>query len=95
LGELPYLAGTTLEGLRLFAPVTLVQRQAVVDTSLDGHFVPRNTVVGVCAAAVHRSEAHYIDAAKFDPMRDGLDYKMLRPESCYMTFSGGPRGCPG
>jgi cytochrome P450 len=83
LGELPYLGGTTLEGLRLFAPVTLVQRQSVVDTELDGHFVPKNTVVGVCAAAVHRSEEHYTNSSEFDPTRYLFSFTF---HSIFFTF---------
>ena len=92
---LPYLTGTVLEGLRLYSPVTLVQRQTLRDTQLDGHFVPKGTVCCVCIAAVHRDEAQFVNNTLFDPERQHLNYTLLKEDACFMTFSGGPRGCPG
>ena len=92
---LPYLTGTVLEGLRLFSPVTLVQRYALQDTVVAGYCIPKGTVCAVCIAAVHRDDAQFDHAETFDPTRAGLDYQVLQREGTFMTFSGGPRGCPG
>ena len=41
LERLPYTKSTVLEGLRLFAPATLVKRQALCDAEVDGFMVPK------------------------------------------------------
>jgi cytochrome P450 len=92
---LPYLTGTVLEGLRLFSPVTLVQRYALQDTVVAGYEIPKGTVCAVCIAAVHRDTNQFDQAEVFDPTRTGLDYQVLQRGGTFMTFSGGPRGCPG
>lgn len=92
---LPIVTGTVLEGLRLFSPVTLVQRYALKDTVVAGYTIPEGTVCAVCMAAVHRDENQFSDAATFDPTRSGLNYSILGKQTTFMPFSGGPRGCPG
>lgn len=84
---------TVMEGLRLHAPVTLVQRRAIKDLEIDGYFIPKYTTIGVCITAVHANEKHFPDAMKFDPTRK-LNHVMFN-KSGFMPFSGGPRGCPG
>ena len=43
---------------------------------------------------MHQDPAAFPDPLTFDPERGPLSYTSLRPNSL-MTFSGGPRGCPG
>merc|ERR1719359_2702710 len=93
--DLSYVTGCVREALRLYSPVTLVQRQADEDTVLEGYKIPKGTLAGVCAAAVHTDEAQFSDAAVFDPLRAGLNHHLLEKDVCFMAFSGGPRGYPG
>lgn len=95
LMENKYLTGVVLEGLRLYSPVTLVQRQAIQDTSLGGYFIPKGTLAAVCIASVHHDESQFGQCTRFDPERSGLEMRLLGKEQCFMAFSGGPRGCPG
>ena len=84
-----------MESLRKFAPVTLVQRCTIQDTTLDGFHVPKDTVIGICIAAVHANEQYFPEPHTFDPYRTGLDMVILNQGSGFMPFSSGPRGCPG
>ena len=84
-----------MESLRRFAPVTLVQRCTTQDTALDGFNVPKDTVVGICIAAVHANEQYFPEPTTFNPCRQGLDMVILNAENGFMPFSSGPRGCPG
>jgi len=93
--DLKYVEGCVREGLRLFAPATLVQREALTDTVLDGYSVPKGQVVGVCVHAVHMDPAVWEKPEEFNPHRPGLHYEVIKRDRAYVTFSGGPRGCPG
>ena len=94
--KLKYVEATVFEALRFFAPATLVQRVAIEDTVLDGYEIPAGTVVGLCVTAIHRDEKTYANPWSFDPVGRGkLNVYLLKKENCFMTFSGGPRGCPG
>jgi len=92
VGELSFSDRCIQEGLRLYAPATLVQRSAQQDCELQGVFLPKGTVVGVCVHSVHNNPATWENPTQFNPLRDGLDYEMA---DGYATFSKGPRGCPG
>jgi cytochrome P450 len=92
LDQLFWSASCIQEGMRVFAPATLVTRVAVQDTFLDDVHIPKGTVVGVCTHSVHANEKVWVDARRFNPMRKDLDYETSEG---YVAFSGGPRGCPG
>eukprot|EP00656_Telonema_subtile_P046444 TRINITY_DN528_c0_g1_i2.p1 TRINITY_DN528_c0_g1~~TRINITY_DN528_c0_g1_i2.p1 ORF type:complete len:443 (-),score=106.24 TRINITY_DN528_c0_g1_i2:65-1393(-) len=95
LMQLDYLSGVVMEGLRLYSPVTLVQREAIRDTEIDGFFIPRGTLCAVCVAAVHHDENQFAQCTRFNPERSGLNLTVLGKQQSFMAFSGGPRGCPG
>ena len=97
LSNLPYVKSTVLEGLRLYAPATLVKRQALVDAEVDGvGKVPKGTVVELCVTAIHADPNQFADPMAFRPNREGpVVAAILGKERCFMPFSGGLRGCPG
>lgn len=90
----PLLNGVVNEALRMFAPVTLVQRATTQDVVLEGYKIPANTNVSVCIAALHSDERFFPDAKVFKPERK-LNIVLLSATQGFMPFSGGPRGCPG
>eukprot|EP00658_Telonema_sp_P-2_P001321 TRINITY_DN10499_c0_g2_i1.p1 TRINITY_DN10499_c0_g2~~TRINITY_DN10499_c0_g2_i1.p1 ORF type:complete len:509 (-),score=113.47 TRINITY_DN10499_c0_g2_i1:114-1640(-) len=89
---LHYTQSCITEGMRLFAPATLVQRSAQRHTTLAGFPVAKGTVVGVCVHSVHHNPEEWPEPELFNPDRPGLDYQLSRG---MLTFSKGPRGCPG
>ena len=92
LDGLNYSYNCTVEGLRLFAPATLVQRSALADTEVCGMHVPKGRVVGICVHSVHHDAKLWKEPEAFNPRRPGLDHES---SDCLVTFSKGPRGCPG
>ena len=90
--KLEFALNCTTEGLRLFAPATLVQRTALEATELCGMHVPKGRVVGVCVHSVHHDAKLWKEPEAFNPRRPGLDYETTES---LVTFSKGPRGCPG
>lgn len=101
LSRMPYLDSTVKEGLRLYAPATIVHRQSVGDSILplrsgmgEGeHLVPAGTKVGICIHSVHNNPEYWKATKEFSPERH--QSKSFSPTYPYMPFSLGPRGCPG
>lgn len=105
LDHLPYLNAVCSEVLRYFAPVPATLREAAVDTTIQGQFVPKGTRIMLVPWAVNKSEDLWgPDALKFDPER------WLRTDTggsghgaghggasnyAFMTFLHGPRSCIG
>lgn len=93
LAAMPLGKACVIEGLRVFAPATLVKRQALCDTLVDGVFVPRGTVVELCITAAHQDPKQFEAPLAFNPHR--ANKGVIGSERAYMPFSGGRRGCPG
>ncbi|KAL0780470.1 hypothetical protein CaCOL14_001805 [Colletotrichum acutatum] len=72
LHDLPYLNAVVHEGLRLFAPGTmLLPRYASKQGAfIDGFFIPENTIVACNSFSMHRlDESTFPDACQFVPER--------------------------
>ena len=99
--QLPYLQAVCREALRLFPPVALTIRVAVIDSSIQGHFIPKGTTIMLPPWAVNTSSALWgPSATKFQPERwmnagstssDGS----IGSNYDYLTFLHGPRSCIG
>ena len=84
----PGLAETAVEEtLRFDPPVQLTVRFASEDVEVEGHRLPRATVVAVLLAAANRDPAAYADAGRFRLDRQG------EPE--HLAFSSGIHYCLG
>ncbi|KAF2485700.1 cytochrome P450 78A3 [Neohortaea acidophila] len=97
-----YLKACTNEILRLWAPVGLTLRQADKDTSINGQFIPKGTVIIISPWAINTSTALWgPDAKEFKPERwldaDGKANNKGGAESnfAFLTFLHGPRSCIG
>ncbi|KAL8814103.1 MAG: hypothetical protein Q9223_006646 [Gallowayella weberi] len=98
--RLPYLNAVIQESLRLFPPLPTMLNRVVghAGTVIDGHYISRDTSVGVHQWSAYRSSANFADPDTFDPER-----WMPNPPAKYQNdikaalqpFSVGPRGCIG
>ncbi|KAK2798730.1 hypothetical protein FQN50_008768 [Emmonsiellopsis sp. PD_5] len=100
IDSLPYLNAVCSEVLRFYAPVPMTVRAAVRDTTLDGNFIPKGTVLTIAPAATnHNPQLWGADAGTFDPERwmGAGQAKQGGAENNYafMTFLHGPRSCIG
>jgi cytochrome P450 len=83
------------ESMRLFPPVPLVARQAVVGARLGGHAVRAGAAVVMPIYAIHRHAKRWEDPDAFDPARFTPEREARIPRYQYMPFGAGPRICIG
>ena len=86
-----------LETLRLYAPVSLIQRKAGSDLEVGGIKVPEGMVLTIPIATIHRDkEVWGEDVNEFKPMRfeNGVTRAGKHPNAL-LSFSSGPRSCIG
>ncbi|EHK46883.1 uncharacterized protein TrAtP1_010519 [Trichoderma atroviride] len=101
ISECRYIRYTINESLRLYPPVPVNSRVAIVDTvlprggGLEGKsplFIPKGTPVVYNVFGLHRKQEVYgADAEEFNPSR----WKSLRLSWEFLPFNGGPRICIG
>lgn len=97
LADLPYLQAFCNEVLRLYPPIPMTVREAVVDTTLADHVIPKGTTVIVPIWGVNASPALWgPDAADFRPER-WLESPSggCKSNHAFQTFIAGPRSCIG
>ena len=100
IDSLPYLNAVCSEVLRLFPPVALTVRQAVRDTTIVGHMIPKGTSIIIPPWAVNTSKALWgSNAAEFDPSRwlgtGKANTGGAESNYSFLTFLHGPRSCIG
>ncbi|MCJ1306636.1 hypothetical protein MMC25_000279 [Agyrium rufum] len=98
--SMPYLSAFCNEVLRFYPPVPSTVREARIDTSLDGVFIPKGTTLLIVAGATNLDTERWgPDAGEFNPERwmgegransGGSDSNLAN-----LTFLAGPRGCIG
>ncbi len=88
-----YLDAAITENLRMYPPVTKINRECLEDAEVGGMLIRKGTLVQVPIWAMHRDPDTYPDPDRFNPERfleeaggDGLRF---------MAFGGGPRTCIG
>ncbi|MTI08060.1 cytochrome P450 [Roseibium denhamense] len=93
--NLPYTKAVIEETLRLYPPVPILAREAMVDTSISGKPVPRGSLVLVVPWLMHRSPKLWHAPDAFRPERF-INPKAKKPNKYgYVPFSIGPRICAG
>ncbi|KAF3764976.1 cytochrome P450 [Cryphonectria parasitica EP155] len=102
--RMPYLNAVCSEVLRYYAPVPMTFREAAVDTTIQGHPVPKGTRIVLSASAVNKELALWgPDARQFNPDRwlpkydgdKGAAAGGATSNYAFMTFLHGPRSCIG
>lgn len=84
-----------LEAMRLYPPIYIIGREALVDTEIGGFRCPRGTTLLMPAWAVHRDERYFQDPDSFLPERWRNNFEKQLPKCAYFPFSAGPRVCLG
>jgi cytochrome P450 len=93
--RLKYTEMVLAESMRLYPPAWAQVRQALQDFKLGEYFLPAGTTVLMSQWIMHRDEAFYPGALRFDPERFSPEAKAGRPKFAYFPFGGGARQCIG
>ncbi len=93
--NLPVTANIVNETLRLYPAGYLTAREAVEDVDIDGHQIPKGTLVLMSQWEQQRDDSVFRDAEEFRPDRwsGGLPKELARGD--YFPFGMGPRMCIG
>jgi cytochrome P450 len=83
------------ESMRLYPPVPVISRQAVVDARLGDHHVKAGTSVVIPIYVIHRHVKRWEDPDRFDPGRFAPEKEAKLPRYQYLPFGAGPRICIG
>ncbi|GJN33219.1 hypothetical protein PR202_gb21792 [Eleusine coracana subsp. coracana] len=97
LNKLRLVTMFLLETLRLYAPVSAINRKASADLEVGGVKVPEGTILTIPIATIHRDkEVWGEDAGEFRPERfeNGVA-RAARHPNALLSFSSGPRSCIG
>lgn len=100
IDNMPYLNAVVQEVLRVYGPVPMTLREAAVNTSILGHYIPKGTVVLLAPWAVNYSKELWgPDADEFNPdrwMKPGqANSGGATSNYAFLTFLHGPRSCIG
>jgi cytochrome P450 len=83
------------EGLRLYPPFWMIDREAVADDRAGDIDIPRGSTVIVYVYGAHHAPCYWESPERFDPERFIKGSEKLRTPFTYLPFGGGPRGCIG
>jgi cytochrome P450 len=95
LRNLPWTAACVDETMRLYPPVWLSPRTAIVDDVIDGHHIKVGTTVIIPAFLIGRDARWWPNPEVFDPSRFMPGADAGRNRGAFTPFSGGPRTCIG
>ncbi|KAJ5818980.1 hypothetical protein N7474_004571 [Penicillium riverlandense] len=103
---MPYLNGVCQEVLRLYPTVPMSGREAIRQTSIAGHIIPKGTTIALCPQTINRSPGFWGETAEqFLPER-WIDTDQTGKQTpnkhggastnfAQITFLHGPRACIG
>jgi cytochrome P450 len=83
------------EAMRLYPPIYAFGRDAVRDTTIGGHRVPKGTSAMIAPWVIHRDARFYPAPQEFRPGRWTADFERGLPRFAYIPFGGGARMCIG
>ena len=97
-GELPFVEAFYSEAMRLKPVAPLNAMEPLEDVDLCGYLIPRGTAVTMLNRRIANQEAHFGNAAEFDPERwltPAETRGCPHDTSTFLPFGTGPRFCPG
>uniref|UniRef100_A0A2H1VFH0 unspecific monooxygenase n=1 Tax=Spodoptera frugiperda TaxID=7108 RepID=A0A2H1VFH0_SPOFR len=97
LAKLQYLDGFLLETLRMYPPVSRVDRVCTKPYNLPGTniVIKPGEVVAIPLYGIQMDPEHYPEPKEFQPERFLNENKTERGSHLYMAFGVGPRNCIG
>lgn len=84
-----------LEALRLYPPVWVLGREALVEVELGGYAMPKGAKLVICPWLLHRDAQTFPEPHRFYPERWRDDFRSSLARGAFIPFSIGPRSCIG
>lgn len=87
-----------LETLRLYSPLTVLNRMALEDYAVPGcpkYIIKKGMNVLIPSGAIQRDERYYPNPLVFNPDNFSPDNIAVRDSILYLPFGEGPRNCVG
>ncbi|KAG3283280.1 cytochrome P450 2J2-like [Ictidomys tridecemlineatus] len=92
---MPYTNAVIHEVQRMGNIIPLnVPREVVVDTTLDGYYLPKGTMILTNLTALHKDPNEWATPDTFNP-EHFLENGQFKKKECFLPFSMGKRGCLG
>jgi cytochrome P450 len=95
IAKLPYTRAVINETMRLYPPVPILPREALVEEHYDDYTIPKGSLVLVVPWLLHRHRKLWIDPDHFIPERFLEGSPEPVSKFAYVPFSIGPRICAG
>jgi cytochrome P450 len=95
LSRLPFTRAVITETLRLYSPVWILPRRALVDVELGGHLLRAGSRIFFSPYALNRDPRLHRDPDRFDPDRWATDYSKSDTRATFFPFGQGIRNCIG
>lgn len=95
LPKFVYMQQVLNEVLRLYPAAYLFAREALVDDTIDGYFIPANRLIFISPFVTHHDPKYWPDPERFDPDRFMPNQVANRPRHVYFPFGEGPHVCIG
>uniref|UniRef100_V5GHY9 Cytochrome P450 6a2 n=1 Tax=Anoplophora glabripennis TaxID=217634 RepID=V5GHY9_ANOGL len=97
LSELTYMRQVIDEALRMYPPLSFVNRECVEDYKVPGEdlVIEKGTLIFIPIVGYHYDKEYYDNPNKFDPERFTEENKRTRHPYAHIPFGEGPRVCIG
>lgn len=95
LSRLPFTRAVITETLRLYSPVWILPRRALVDVELGGHLLRAGSRIFFSPYALNRDARLHRDPDRFDPDRWATGYSKSDMRATFFPFGQGIRNCIG
>jgi cytochrome P450 len=93
--RLSFCEAVMLETIRLYPPVWVFGREALVDVQLDGFKLTAGRELVICPWMLHRNPKIFPEPESFKPERWENGARTRLPRGSYLPFSTGARNCLG
>lgn len=94
LQKMTYINAVLNEAMRLYPPAWITDRQNVIDDTLAGFYIKKETLIGVSFYELHRNPKYWENPDEFNPDRFLGEQKKHSMQYFY-PFGAGPRMCIG
>lgn len=96
VSKLEYLTLCIKEGLRLYSPVHVIQRETSEELKIENYTIPKGTNIVVSLFNLHHNPAVWGESwDEYKPDRFIPENMQYMDSFAFVPFSGGPRNCIG